>query len=130
MINKLPSNFHESLTTTLTRRLGPAALVGASTVLMTGTAAAQNFCNTQGGQFAGAVQSGIGGLAIAFLVAMLLASVVLKAVPVKGTSKLGNVAIGGFFVGVAMIVLGLAFADFALGFAPVDASSSCGNILG
>lgn len=120
----------ESLITALSRRLAPLLVAGSGSTLMIGTAAAQDFCNTQGGQFAAAVQTGIGGLAIAFLVAMLLAAVVLKAVPVKGTSKLANVAIGGFFVGVAMIVIGLAFANFALGFSPVEASSSCGNILG
>jgi hypothetical protein len=120
----------ESLMTTLLRRVAPVLLTGGSTVLMTGTAAAQDFCSTEGGQFAAAAQSGIAGIALAFLVAMLLAAAVLKALPVKGTSKLGNIAIGGFFVAVGAIVLGLAFADFALGFSPIDPSSTCGNILG
>jgi vacuolar-type H+-ATPase subunit I/STV1 len=59
------------------------------------------------------------------LFALLAAGVILRAIPMQGTSTAGNVILGGVIAGVVILIIGTAVIDIAGGFTDIDLSSQC-----
>lgn len=59
------------------------------------------------------------------LFALLAAGVILRAIPVQGTSTAGNVILGGVIAGVVILVIGTAVIDIAGQFTDIKLAAKC-----
>lgn len=92
--------------------------------------AAQEACASQFGQMTAALENGAANLLASFLIIAIVAAVVIKAVPIPGTNRWGNAAVGGVFAAIIVLVALFSVAEFAAAYSPIDLSSSCGGVTG
>lgn len=87
--------------------------------------AAQPSCDSGMLKFLGDIETlTVEGVGILLFI-MLITAGGLKALPLKGTDRWGNTAIGGVIVGVTFFVLGPALIDLADSASPVDMNADC-----
>lgn len=114
---------------TISRHGVPAAVAAGGIVWLVGPAVAQ-MCETNLGLMLTDIETGMGQLFVTFLVVSLLSAPILKMLPIPYTSKLGNAAIGAFFLGLFAVVAMFTFSDFVFQFIPLDPGDSCSGTLG
>lgn len=108
-----------------TRRRRMSLLVVAATMMMVRPAAAQANCNQGVLGFLSELQEiTIEGAGL-ILFALIAAAAILKALPLRGTDRAGNMVIGGVIVGIIFFVVGPAIVDIAATFSPIDMAQSC-----
>jgi hypothetical protein len=114
----------ERATSTQRRRIALLSLVGM--MMMVTPAAAQPNCGSGFLQFIGFVRTlSIQAVGMAFIV-LILAGVVLKAIPIAGTDRAGNAVLGGVVVALVFLVLAVTLVDLADSAAGgIELSSSC-----
>lgn len=106
-----------------TGRTSLLALVALVTI--TAPVAAQVSCESGFLGFLGALRTmSVQALGLT-LFALLAAGVILRAIPVQGTSTAGNVIVGGVIAAVVILIIGTAFIDIGGSFTDIDLSPQC-----
>lgn len=107
-------------------RVGHFGIISlAALLLVADPAAAQLSCDSGLLKFFSDIQTLTVQSVGMLLFIMLVSAGGLKALPMRGTDKWGNTAIGGVIVGVTFFVLGPALVDLADSATPVDMSQEC-----
>lgn len=116
----------ERATETRSGRLGLGLLTGVLMVaLLSGTVLAQPACDSGMLKFLGDIETlSVEGIMM-LLGIMVVAAGALKGLPIRGTDKWGNSAIGGVIVATTFFVLGPALIDLANQATPVDMAAEC-----
>ena len=90
-----------------------------------GSGGGQNFCSTGAGQMLGGIQH-LSTLALGSLITIfLIAIVILKMIPLRGTDRAANVAIGGFLLGLIVLVFGGSMIHYTNQFTDISLTQSC-----
>ena len=106
------------------------ALISGALIKTIGLAGAQaagggNFCSTGAGQMLGGIQH-LSTLALGSLITIfLIAIVILKMIPLRGTDRAANVAIGGFLLGLIVLVFGGSMIHYTNQFTDISLTQSC-----
>ena len=106
------------------------ALISGTLIKTIGLAGAQaagggNFCSTGAGQMLGGIQH-LSTLALGSLITIfLIAIVILKMVPLRGTDRAANVAVGGFLLGLIVLVFGGSMIHYTNQFTDISLTQSC-----
>lgn len=110
------------------QRMARVGAIGAGLALMSGGAAAQEFCSSNPGQLAGMAVNTVLALVVTAIIIGIVAGAALRSV---GLRTIGNVLVGGAGVAILILVGGMWFADSALAFVPgASMDSACGGIGG
>ena len=127
-VKKAKQGFYEFCASKWGFRTAAALAAVLKSVGLAGAQAAgsgSNFCSTNAGQFMGATQGLSTAVVGSTLVILLAVGALLKMLSFRGTSRLGNAAIGAFFVGLVFLIFGGSAIHFANNFTDLNLTKTC-----